>query len=664
MTANLEDEAPLDLELIQLLNKKRVSIANEWYHAILPFGNLPYFREDSLLFFEKMTDAVIKFLSKNKIQASDAKAIGVELASLKVIDANLITNTGDIWYRTAHQITHPNKKDLILKIGEMMYHLSAGYFEHSQRMILLDQEQIRKALVSTIERTTQELRIHQTRLEEILDERTQQLQLSEKNFRQITETSLEGIFQLDISKNILFVNESFSQMIGIPYEELYGKSFLQFIPEKDKASASRLFQKILNGQNLRTELQLIHKAGHVLDLIISGVRTDLSHEVALTFFATDISERIKAEGKLIQSERKYRTLAETAQVLICVIDIKEKIEYINSFAASFVGISPENILGTPYSSYLSEKAYHQISKFILKSFQGKTIKRIENLIDFPTGSYWFRFSLVPLSNENHGITSVLIVATDITAIKNSNKILLDHKRELEKAVKQRTASLEISQEQIRNLARQIVSTQEDERRRVSRELHDEAGQALMSLKYELETNFNELGLDSVSAKNKLASMLASINDTNEHIRQLSHSLRPPALDIAGINLSLEDYCNETSDRIGIKIEYQGVDLPGLADEIGICLYRVLQEALANIMKHSKASKVTVKLSYKDPMVKLSIIDNGEGMDLRSNGSGTGLLGIKERTSILGGAFVLKSQPGSGTQLLISIPWKEKITIKA
>ena len=664
MSAKLQDENLIGLELIQLLRDKTASIAIEWYRAILPFGNLPTYREESIHFFEQLTEKTINLLSKDKIESNHAKTIGVELANLKVINSNLISITGDLWYCAIFQIEHPNKNNLILKIGEMMVYLSAGYFEHSQRLILLDQEQIRKALVSTIDRTTQELRVHQNRLEEILNERTQQLQLSEKNFRQITETSLEGIFQLDISKNILFVNESFSQMIGIPFEELYGKSFLQFIPEKDKASASRVFQKILDGQNLRTELQLIHKAGHVLDVIISGVRTDLSHEVALTFFATDISERIKAEGKLIQSERKYRTLAETAQVLICVIDIKEKIEYINSFAASFVGISPENILGTPYSSYLSEKAYDQISKFIHKSFQGKTIKRIENLIDFPTGSYWFRFSLVPLSNENHGITSVLIVATDITAIKNSNKILLDHKRELEKAVKQRTASLEISQEQIRNLARQIVSTQEDERRRVSRELHDEAGQALMSLKYELETNFNELGLDSISANNKLASMLASINDTNEHIRQLSHSLRPPALDIAGINLSLEDYCNETSDRIGIKIDYQGVDLPGLADEIGICLYRVLQEALANIMKHSKASKVTVKLSYQDPMVKLSIIDNGEGMDLSTNGSGTGLIGIKERTSILGGVFVLKSQPGSGTHLVISIPWKEKNTIKA
>jgi len=661
MTLNDADLDPIEPKFRQILRGMQAEIAYEWYQAILPLGSLLNFREESIQYFEDLTGTVIDLLSSRSIQASDAKAIGDTLANLNVIDMKVITVTGELWHRVVKKISDPDHDDLIDKVTVMLYNLAAGYFEQSQHTILSSQEQIRNALVSTIEKTTLELRKYQTQLEAMLDERSQQLQLSERNFRQITETSLEGIFQVDTTGNIIFVNKSFTKMIGYLNEELYGKPFLQLIPEENINKATRMIQRIMEREDIQTELQLIHKDGHVLDLILSAVRTDLPHQVILTLFATDISERIEAERKLFLSEKLYRTMAETAQVLIWVIDREEKIEYINTFAANYQGLKPDDMIGMRYSGFFNERSFEQISKSLAKSFNGETTNNIAHELDFPSGSFWLRTSMVPLLNENGKATSVFVVATDISAIINTNKTLLDHKRQLEKAVKQRTASLEASQKQSRKLARQIVSTQEEERRRVSRELHDEAGQALMSLKYELDTSFNELGLDSDFARTQLASMLDLINNTNEHIRELSHSLRPPTLDIAGINLSLEDYCIETIERTGIKIEYQGMDLPGLEDEIGISLYRILQEALANIMKHSRASKVSVKLSYQPPMISLNISDNGVGMDTCTNVNGMGLLGIKERTNILGGTFIVKSQPGSGTHLLISIPWQAEVS---
>jgi len=661
MTPIAEDVISLNPNSLQILRSMQAKIAYEWYQAILPLGSLLNFREESIDYFEKLTGTVIDILSRRSTQASDANAIGVNLAKLNVVDARVITATGDLWHRVATQFSEPDRDELIPKISEMLYNMAAGYFEYCQRTILSDQEQVRKALIQTIEKTTIELRIYKTQLEEILDERTQQLQVSEKNFRQITETSLEGIYQVDTAGNIIFVNKSFTKMIGYPDEELIGKPFLQLIPEENLTSSARMIQRIMEREDVQTELQLVHKDGHVLDMMISAVRIDLTHQVILTFFATDISERINAEHKLLYSEKRYRTLAETAQVLISVIDREKKIEYINSFAANYEDLKPDDMIGKLYSSFFNKKSHEKMAKLLEKSFNGETTNFVEQKLDFPSGPIWLRSSIVPLMNENGEVTSVFVVATDITEIKNTNKTLIDHKRKLEKAVKQRTARLEISQDQSRKLARQIVTTQEDERRRVSRELHDEAGQALISLKYDLDTSFNKLGLDSDSARNQLASMMALIDNTNAQIRELSHSLRPPTLDVAGINLSLEDYCMETTERTGIKIEYQGMDLPGLEDEIGISLYRILQEALANIMKHSRASEVLVKLNYQPPMVCLSISDNGRGMDISANGNGTGLLGIKERTDILGGIFSLKSQSGSGTHLQISIPWQEEIS---
>ncbi|HCC78618.1 MAG: hypothetical protein A2X25_09890 [Chloroflexi bacterium GWB2_49_20] len=646
----------------QALRDKRDDIAYEWYLAIVPVGSLLYFRDEAIQKFGELTDSVIDFLSSKTSNPKDAHNIGVNLAKLHVINARVITITGNLWSRVIEKVAGSDHDYRIYQNTGMMYNLAAGYFEHSRHVILTEQEQIRQALVSTVEKTSDELRNYQLHLEEILEDRTQQLQLTAKHFQQITETSLEGIFQVDTAGFIVFVNKSFSQMIGYSIEELKGIPFNELIPDESLTETAWLTQSILAGDAIRTELQLRCKNGQLLDLIASAVRTDIPHRVVLTFFITDISERIKAEMDLRLSENRFRTLAETAQALIIIINREDKVEYINSFAASYLGLKPEDVVGMPRSVLFNEKNNEHMVKSLDLGFKGETSRYIENRFKFPSGHIWLSSSLVPLIQENGEVTSIFIISTDITEIKNSHRELQKHKKLLEKAVKQRTASLEASQEQSRKLARRIVSTQEDERRRVSRELHDEAGQVLVSLKYELDSSFHELGLDSDLAKKRLASMMSAIDMTMVQIRHLSHSLRPPTLDVAGINLSLEDFCQETSERTGIKIDYQGVDLPALPDEIGISLYRIVQEALTNVLKHARASKASVKLQYQHQFIKLNINDNGKGIEATAVGNGIGLLGIRERVDILGGTLKFQSQPGNGTRMLISIPWQGEVHI--
>jgi len=223
-------------------------------------------------------------------------------------------------------------------------------------------------------------------------------------------------------------------------------------------------------------------------------------------------------------------------------------------------------------------------------------------------------------------------------------------------VEERTAELTASQAQLRQLTNRLVTVQEDERRHISRELHDEAGQALVTVRYSLAAVASELPDQLTAAKKRLADSLVTIDQTMDEIRTLAHSLRPPVLDVGGIHLSLKDYCQEFTQRTGLPVHYQGEEIPFLPDEIGISLFRFVQEALTNILKHAHATNIKIKLEYHNQQIRLSVSDNGRGMVDPSQSDGVGLLGIEERLKLLGGELQIHSREGGGARLVARIPW--------
>jgi len=648
----------MNLNFEQTLRSRRDEIAYRWYQAMQSIGSMVYFREEAIQKFGELTDAVIEYLIGVDNSPQVAFTIGVNLAKLHVINPRVIEVTGELWSAILDQLGELDESEFNCLRQVKFYQIFAGYFERSRQVILTEQEQIRQALVTTIDKTSNELRTYQHHLQEILAERTQELQLTARNFQQITETSMEGILQMDMVGRVLFANQAYAQILGYSVEELRGKSIRESMDEKRFADVGILFQRVLSGEPVRTEFVLRHKNGQPKYVMGSAVRTELTDQIIITAFVTDISARINTENELRLSENRYRTLAETAQALIIIINREDRVEYINTYAANYLGLQPEDIIGGLRSGFFDRTANATMGITLDKAFQGITSRFIENRIQFPNGHLWLSSSLVPMVSDNGEVNSVFIISTDITGIKDSERELLKNKRQLEKRVRERTANLEASQEQSRKLARQIVRTQEEERRRVSRELHDEAGQVLVSLKYELASSFQDLGQDPGQTRKHYENMMVAIDKTMAQIRQLSHSLRPPTLDVAGINLSLEDYCLETAEHTGINIEYHGVELDDLPEEIGISLFRILQEALTNVWKHARASKVLVGLGKLEKMITLSVKDNGKGMAGSSPQDGIGLLGIRERVDILGGSIKLQSLPGKGTHLVVSIPWQD------
>ena len=221
-----------------------------------------------------------------------------------------------------------------------------------------------------------------------------------------------------------------------------------------------------------------------------------------------------------------------------------------------------------------------------------------------------------------------------------------------------------AEEAIQKLAKQVVYAQEEERHRLSRELHDEAGQALTALKLSLELMAAELVPGAHELRQNLSEAIALTESTKERIRVLAQGLRPPALDTVGLNLTLEALCRDFSRRTQLPIRYEGSEVPGLPDAMNICLYRVLQEALTNVARHAKATRVDVRLSREGHIVRLSVADNGRGFShdatkMLQRWSGIGLLGMRERVELLGGWLEIETEVGRGLRTVANLPLNQE-----
>jgi len=213
---------------------------------------------------------------------------------------------------------------------------------------------------------------------------------------------------------------------------------------------------------------------------------------------------------------------------------------------------------------------------------------------------------------------------------------------------------------------QIIEAQENERRRISRELHDEIGQALTAIKFNLDMIDKELPRTLPVVRGRLGDAKSLSNQTITAMRQLSMDLRPTMLDELGLIPTLRWYVQNFSKRLGIECQFQAIGFEGkLPPQIETAFYRIVQEALNNISKHAEATHVEISFEQRDSMIYASIIDNGKGFNLErvlhpeSPERGFGIIGMQERISLLGGKIDIQSRPGFGTQIHIEVPYKEE-----
>ena len=202
-------------------------------------------------------------------------------------------------------------------------------------------------------------------------------------------------------------------------------------------------------------------------------------------------------------------------------------------------------------------------------------------------------------------------------------------------------------------ARAALLAQERERLRIAQSLHDEAGQTLTAVALEVE---RAAANGSEADRERMAAIAAQLHDTLDEIRRISRELRPEALDDLGLVNALIALSTRVAKQGGIRVERDlGGDLPDLPEDVELVVYRVAQEALANVLRHSGASRCLVRLAWDGDDLVLSVVDEGTGMPARLSGETIGIEGMRERALLAGGRLTIGPGPGRGTAVTLEIP---------
>jgi PAS domain S-box-containing protein len=385
----------------------------------------------------------------------------------------------------------------------------------------------------------------------------------------------------------------------------------------------------------------------------------------------NITKRKLAEEALRQSESEYRLLMEQASDGIHTYDPRGQILDTNSKFCEMLGYTRDELLPLNVSDLISpdELAASPVRFDKLQAGQTLLTER------------WLRRkdgTLLPVEISGRMIHDGVLqsIVRDISERKRAEAELHKTYDELEQRVEERTGELrqvtavlraevnerEAAEGRIRELLGRLVTAQEEERRRISRELHDQIGQQLAALLMGLKT----LGVDSYGRHSALDTLrqLEELTDAlSREVHTLSWDLRPPALDDLGLQAALSNYVEEWAERWRVPVDFHSAGFAGgrlpLAHETA--LYRIAQEALTNVARHSGANRVSFILERRGDHVLAVVEDNGSGFDVEStmlptgHGRKLGLLGMRERAALLDGTINVESSPGAGTTLFVRIP---------
>jgi PAS domain S-box-containing protein len=466
---------------------------------------------------------------------------------------------------------------------------------------------------------------------------------NERRFRQLVEHAADAVFLHDKGK-IIMVNQQACNSLGYAREELENMA----ISDIEVAISPLELQKLWESKtNSPVTIQGVHRRKDCSTFPVEVRAGDIIYDGRHLRLALvrDITKRLQIEEALGQSEIMYRTLVEAAPSGISIIGKDGRYKYLNPKFVQMFGYTLEDI---PTGREWFPKAFPDASYREMAISEWKEEFKQARVGEVNARS--FRVTCKDGTVKVIDFRPVALVTGDWLMFYED----ISQRVQAEEALRQ-------SEEKLRALAAQLLSAQEDERKRLAVELHDELGHALLSLKLSIKSMEKQLTSEQISLTQELKKISRSIGETIKEVRRLYHDLSPGDLEDLGLTEALREMIEDMAAlRKKITWEVRLDNLDGLfALPVQTAIYRVVQEALTNIGKHAKAKNVTIVAQRGSHEISISIEDDGRGFELAkgldAKGS-LGLLSMEERVKILGGTFALRSQKKRGTRISFSVPF--------
>lgn len=468
----------------------------------------------------------------------------------------------------------------------------------------------------------------------------------------------EGIYGLDLHGNTTFVNPAAEKMLGYDAQELLGMPMHATI-HHSKSDGSLypleicpIYEAFKDGKVRRAEEVLWCKDGTSLlvEYTITPILGDRRKIEGAVVIFTDISDRKKTEEAIRESEELFQAFMNHSPAVKFLKDGQGRYVFVNQQFEEKLRLSKADCLGKTDMQLFPPEVSRIFKEHDLEVLETGNVLETEETTLGERGNlcYWWVMKFPVYRTD--GEVQLGGVALDITSLKK-----------VEETLRLREAELQRSQELLQALGGALITAHEDERRRISRELHDDMNQRLAILALNIQSSQKGFS-QSLPIYQTLQKLYDGVSTLSDDVRHLAYQLHPSILDDLGLKVALQSFLDDFSKWEGILVTFTSTDLPiSLPQSIASCLYRVTQECLRNVARYAQATQAEVKLIEEDGGLRLSITDNGKGFnveEIRTEKHGLGLIGMRERVRVVQGTYELKSTPGQGTEIRVWVPIKE------
>ena len=471
----------------------------------------------------------------------------------------------------------------------------------------------------------------------------------------ILESAMDGIITVNEDQRIVQYNSAAEKMFRWPRAAVVGQPLDVLLPERFRQNHRKDIEHFgttgvtSRRMGVQTVVAGLRASGEEFPVEASISQITQDGKKLFTVILRDIAERVAAEQSLARSEARFRGILDSAMDAIITVDDSQKIVLFNAAAEAVFGCPRDQAIGAPLSWFIPERFRKDHGEHIRRFGETGASARRMGAQRIVTG--------LRRSGEEFPIDASISHIAEASGAKFYTVILRDvtERVRAEQALKQ-------SKEELRELAAVSQSLREREKSQVARELHDELAQALTALKMDVTWIAERLPPVENPISAKMSAVLAMLDATVAATRRIAADLRPLLLDDLGLAAAVEWLVQNFTERTGVACELaMGSGDFDLEEPYASAVFRIVQESLTNVARHARATQVEVRFERSELDIGIRVRDNGRGFsasDPRKPKS-FGLMGLRERASLLGGETRIESEPGRGTTVEVTIPIASK-----